>query len=444
MNSRATPALTFAVSLALVVALPVGASLTTLITSATASAAPPTRAEPAAAAVILSNATILTGDGQRLEHASILIDGGRITRVATGSITDVPGATTVDLGGKLVTPGLIAADTELGLVEIGAEDSTHDDARKDPSAIKAGYDPATAINADSSLIAIQAIEGVTTAAVAPRGGLLSGEVAWIDLLPGDYANIVAADGVAVAGNFGRSFAGSRAASLAELRKAFEDATWYRNNQREFDRGQARELVAHPLDLRALWPVLDGSVPLVLRAHRASDLLALAELATELGIRVTAVGATEAWKVRDQLAAAGVIVVIQPTQNLPSNFDTLGARLDNAALLHAAGVTVAIAHLDSHNARNVTQEAGIAVANGLPPDAALAAVTINVARAYGMDRDYGTLAAGKVASLVVWDGADPFELSTWAEQVWVRGQALDMRSRQTELRDRYRDLERFAD
>ena len=126
---------------------------------------------------------------------------------------------------------------------------------------------------------------------------------------------------------------------------------------------------------------------------------------------------------------------------PGSFDTLGARLDNAALLDAAGVTVAIAHFDSHNARNITQEAGIAVANGLPADAALAAVTLNVARAYGMDRDYGTVAVGKVASLVVWDGADPFELSTWAERVFVRGHELEMRSRQTELRDRYMDLER---
>lgn len=408
--------------------------------------APPTSAsdDPIAAPIILSNATILTGDGQRLDGGSILIEGGKITRVQASAITNVANAVTVDLGGKLVTPGLIAADTELGLVEIGAEDSTHDQARNDgDGAIRAGYAPASAINADSSVIAVQAIDGVTTAAVAPRGGLFSGEVAWIDLLPGDHANIVAVERVAVAANFGRSFAGSRAATLTELRKAFEDAQWYRKNLRDYDRGQVRELVAHPLDLRALWPVLDKQIPLVVRAHRASDLLALAQLSTELGIRITAVGATEAWKVRDQLAAANIIVVVQPTENLPRNFETLGARLDNAALLHQAGVTVAIAHFDSHNARNITQEAGIAIANGLPADAALAAVTSNVARAYGMEADYGTLASGKVASLVVWDGSDPFELSTWAEQVWVRGRKLDMRSRQTDLRDRYMDLSPFS-
>jgi imidazolonepropionase-like amidohydrolase len=411
-------------------------------------AAPPTPAEPRPAALadklILSNAKIAVGDGTVIDGGSILIEDGKITRVEAAAITGIADAVTLDLQGKLITPGLIAADTSIGLVEISAESSTHDDAREDPNAIKAGYDPAPAVNADSSLIAIQAIEGVTTAAVAPQGGLVSGEVAWIDLLAGDHTNIVAAEGVAVAANFGRAYAGSRAASLARLREAFEDAKWYRDNQRNYDRNQSRELVAHPLDLRALWPVLDRTIPLVVRAHRASDLLALIDLANELSITITILGAAEGWKVASELAAAKIIVVIQPTENLPGSYDTLGARLDNAKLLDDAGVTVAIAHFDSHNARNVTQEAGIAVANGLSPQAGLRAVTLNVAKAYGMEREYGTIAAGKVASLVVWDGPDPFELSTWAERVWVRGREIEMRSRQTQLRDRYMDLESFAD
>lgn len=412
----------------------------------THAAAPPavtTTAEPASERVILSNAKIAVGDGTVIDGGSILIQDGKIARIDAATITGVD-ATTIDLGGKLVTPGLIAADTELGLVEISLEDSTHDDARQDASAIKAGYDPAPAVNADSSLIAIQAIEGVTTAAVAPRGGLLSGSVAWIDLLPGDHAGVVAAPRIAIAANFGRSVDGSRAAALTELRRALEDAAWYRTNERDYERNQARPLAAHPLDLRALWPVLDGQIPLVVRAHRASDLLALVELAEAFKLKLTIVGATEGWKVADALAKAelDITVIVQPSENLPGSFDTLGARLDNAALLHKAGVRVAIAHFDTHNVRNITQEAGIAVANGLPPDAALAAVTRNVARAYGMDKDYGTLAVGKVASLVVWDGDDPFELSCWAEQVWVRGHKLDMRSRQTQLRDRYMDLDAF--
>ena len=411
-------------------------------------AAPPASAEPPAKLVIgkliLTNATIHVGDGTIIEGGSLLIEDGKIARVERGPITGVDMSATLDLEGKVITPGLIAADTSLGLVEIGLEDSTHDEVRKDPSAIKAGYDPAPAINADSSLLAIQAIEGVTTAAVAPRGGLISGEVAWIDLLAGDHAGIVAKPEIAIAANLGRSHQSSRAASLAGLRRALEDAAWYRDNQKAYDRNQSRELVAHPADLEALWPILDKQVPLVVRASRASDLLALLELAGALDIRVTIVGATEAWKVADALAEAKVTVVIQPSDNLPGSYDSLGARLDNAKLLHDAGVSLAIAHFDTHNVRNMTQEAGLAVANGLPHAAAITAMTLGVAKAYGMDADYGSLAVGKVANLVVWDGDDPLELSTWAEQVWIRGQKIDMSSRQTKLRDRYMDLEGFAE
>lgn len=427
--------------------------LACLLASPLALAAPPTReptptspsakqADEQGASLIVTNAKIALGDGTVLDDASLRIEKGRFVEVRSGVIAargDIP---VIDAGGKLITPGLIAADTQLGLVEIGLEGSTHDDARGGPDAIKSGYEPSMAINADSSLLAVQAIEGVTTAAVSPVGGLLSGQVAWIDLLPGRHGELVAADAVALAANLGQSYQGSRAASLAELRRAFEDAAWYRLNQKNYDRGQARELAAHPMDLRALWPVLDRQVPLVVRAHRASDLLALIELAEELDIRVSIVGAAEGWKVADALAEAKIRVVVQPTHNLPSSFDTLGARLDNAALLAAAGVEVGIATFDSHNARNMTQEAGIAVANGLDPKLALSALTLRVAAAYGMDKDYGSIAVGKVASFVIWDGDDPLELSCWPTQVYVRGEAIEMKSRQTELRERYRELDTF--
>ena len=424
-----------------------------LVLAPGAKAAPPaaTQAETPADAsatpeaegrLILAGGRLLIGDGTEIASGSLVIEDGRIVEVRAGEVAAQPGDRRVDLGGKLVTPGLIAADTQLGLVEIGLEPSTRDDARSDDAKLAAGYDPAAAINADSSLLAVQAIEGVTTAAVAPTAGLLAGQVAWIDLLPGDHAGLVAKPRIAAMADLA-DFGGSRAAALSELRKVFEDARWYLANREAFDRGQARELAAHPLDLSALEPVLSGAVPLVVRAHRASDLLAVIELAEAYKLRATVLGATEAWKVREQLAAAGIHVVLQPTHNLPASFDRLGARLDNAALLHEAGVAVAIAHFDTHNVRNLTQEAGIAVANGLPPEAALPAVTLRVAEAYGMGGDYGTLAAGKVASLVVWEGDDPFELSGWPEQVYVRGRALSMSSRQTQLRDRYLDLERFS-
>lgn len=403
------------------------------------------RANAATTSTFLVGADVHVGDGTVLRGGVVELRGARIVAVSGPErAASLPAdAKVIDLAGKRITPGLVAAHTPLGLVEIDLEGSTVDAERVGADPIRAGFDASMAVNADSSLVPVSAIEGITSAAVTPRGGLLAGQVAWIDLVAGDHRDIVARPRVAVAGQLGAAVAGSRAATLARLREVLDDARFYRDRRAAFERRQTRDVAAHRLDLEALLPVLDGQAPLVVHAERASDLLALVELAQQTRVRVVAVGATQGWKVADALAEAGIAVVVQPSSNLPGSLDQLGARLDNAALLHAAGVKVGIAVLgEAHNVRNVTQEAGLAVANGLPPAAALSAVTLELARIYGMDAHYGSIAAGKVANLVVWDG-DPFELSRWPAAVWVRGEAIPMRSRQTLLRDRYRDLSRFS-
>ncbi len=388
--------------------------------------------------IAIVGATLHDGDGNVTPDAVVEFEGARIVRVATGAASG--GATVVDGHGHRITPGLIAAATPLGLVEISMESSTRDTTRhSETDVVHAGHDAALAINANSSLLAVQAIEGITSAASTPQGGLLSGQVAWIDLLTGHHRDIVARSQIAVAGSLGQTVAESRSATLAKLAQVLDDAAFYRARRPAYDRRQLRNLSAHPLDLDALGPVLGRQVPLVLEVHRASDLLALASLATKNKLRVVVVGASQAWQVADVLAESGISVLVQPSSNLPSGFDRLGSRLDAAALLHQAGVEIGIGMLGAaHNARNVTQEAGIAIANGLPPEVALSAVTRNIARAYGMQSDYGTVAVGKVANLVLWPD-DPFELSTVPAAVYIRGQALPMTSRQTQLRDRYLDL-----
>ncbi len=388
--------------------------------------------------VAIVGGTVHDGTGAVYENALVELEGSRIVRVGPGEPT--AGATVIDATGKIVTPGLIAADTTLGLVEIGMESSTRDTARDNEDPIRAAYDASVAIHAQSTLLAVQAIDGVTSAATTPQGGLLSGQVAWIDLLPGHHHDIVAKPRIAVAGGLGQRIAGSRAATLAHLAEVLDDARLYGTRKAAFERRASRDLAAHRLDLEALGPVLGREVPLVLEAHRVSDLLAIIELAKTQKLRVSVTGATQAWQVASELAAANIPVIVAPSSNLPGDFDRIGARMENASLLHAAGVTVGIAALgEAHNARNVTQEAGIAVAHGLPHEVALTAITHTIAVAYGMDADYGSLAPGKVANLVVWP-ADPFELSTVPDAVFIRGDAIALRSRQTELRDRY--LRRF--
>lgn len=392
--------------------------------------------------IVLSGGDVHVGDGRVLTGGSVEIRGTRIVRVSAAGGSPAAGATVVDVTGKWVTPGLIGADTRLGLSEISAERSTRDTVRASESPIRAGYDASTAIHADSALLAVQAIDGITTAAVSPAGGLLSGQIAWIDLVAGHHLDIVSKRSIAIAGSLGQVYADSRAATLAALREVLDDTRFYRARRADYDRRQLRDVAAHRLDLEALVPLVEGRIPLTVRADRVSDILALIELAREQRLRVVILGGAQAWRIGGAIAAAKVPVILQPSDNLPADFDRLGARLDAAALLHAAGVEVGIAVLEEpHNVRNLKQEAGIAVAYGLPAEVALQAVTLTIARAYGLGDDYGSLEAGKVANVVVWD-SDPFELGSQPRAVYVRGESIPLESRQTRLRDRYRDLGRF--
>ncbi len=411
----------------------------------TASSRTPANTPVRTGPVYLVGGELHVGDGTIIKDAVIAMDAGKFTIVggaeARGRLLDESAA--IDLRGKVVTPGLFAADTQLGLVEIDLEAATRDDGKDTDHPIRAAHDAASALNAESGLIPIQAVEGVTSAAVTPTGGLVSGQTAIIDLVYGDHRGIAAQPRAAIAAHLGHAHAGSRAATLAKLREVLSDAKAWPARRQAYERAQSRELAAHPLDLEALQPLFKQQAVLTLSADRASDILAALDLAREFDLRLAIVGGAEAWKVADELARAKVPVIVEPTRNLPGDFDSMGARLDNAALLHKAGAPVVLsAPGGTHNLRSLTQGAGIAVANGLPWEAALTAISLGAARAYGVERTHGSVAVGKVANLVVWSG-DPFEFSSVPMQVYVRGALVRTTTRQTLLRDRYRDLEQFT-
>jgi imidazolonepropionase-like amidohydrolase len=186
-------------------------------------------------------------------------------------------------------------------------------------------------------------------------------------------------------------------------------------------------------------VLKGQIPLAVQANRASDLLAAMRLADEFKLRLVLLGGAEGWMVAEQLARAKIPVVVKPLTDIPS-FDSLGATLENAARLARAGVTVALASFDTQNARNLRQETGNAIANGMARDAALEAVTLTPARLWGVADRVGSIDAGKDADLVIWSG-DPFELTAGAEHVFIKGVEVPSDTRQKELLKKYRTLPR---
>ncbi|HUP19473.1 MAG TPA: amidohydrolase family protein [Gemmatimonadota bacterium] len=387
--------------------------------------------------------TVHPVSGPPIENATVLVQNGRI--VAVGADVSVPaGAARIDAAGRVVTPGLFDPASSVGLVEVDLVSQTRDESATtadDP--IAAAFDPLDGLNPNSVLVPYLRTYGLTTTATRPTGGLISGMGAVIDLAGHRAADMVARPRAAMFASFDegtfRQVGGARGATALRLREVLDDARFWQRNRGAFDRGESRDLAASRLDLEALQPVLDGRMPLVVEADRASDILAVLRIASEFGVRPVILGGAEAWVVAGELAAGGVPVIVKPLTSLPSAFERLGARFDNAALLAAAGVPVAIGVLDTHRSHAITQEAGNAVRHGLPWDAALRAITLTPAEIYGVADRYGSIEPGKVANLVVWSG-DPLELSTRAETVVIRGEVMPMTSRPHELFDRYRSLD----
>ncbi len=388
---------------------------------------------------------VYTVSGAMIPAGTILIKNDRITQV--GKDLAVPqGYRVIDAKGKPVTPGLIESNSSIGLVEVGLEASTVDFAPNLKDAIRAAVRASDAIDLRSTLVGVARRHGVTNAISAPRGGIVSGRSAFLDLVSPasrrfDDAVVDAGAMHGAIGEYGAgAFGGSRASAMMRLREALDDARNYRRSKTAFLRRGLYELSSSRLDLEALGDVVSGRVPLVVHASRASDIAALIALAKAERIKVAVVGGEEAWRVADDLAAARIPVILDPFDNIPQAFASRHARADNAALLARAGVKIALATNSSHNAGNLRFYAGNAVRAGLVREVALRATTLSPAEIYGVSRSYGSIDRGKIANLVVWTG-DPFEPSSYAETVVIRGEVQPTASRQTQLAERY--LERLG-
>jgi imidazolonepropionase-like amidohydrolase len=402
----------------------------------------PPGAAGAGETVAIVDARILPVSGPPVERGTIVINDGRIGAVGA-NVKPPAGARIIAGDGRTVTPGWLDSGTQIGIVEIPLSASGTADERTTDARVSAAFTVVDAFNGHSAVIPITRVEGVTRSLVVPAGtgDVLLGQGAVMDL-SGDHvpASVSRAPAVMVAalGETGSAVAGgSRATAMLRLREMLQDAADYGQNRAAFDAGQRREYVRTRLDLEALQPVLAGEVPLAIMANRASDLLAAMRLAGEFKVRLVLFGASEGWMVADELAARKTPVVVKPLTNIPS-FDSLGATLENAARLSRAGVAVALATFDTHNSRNLRQEAGNAVAYGMDAAAALRAVTLTPAELWGVADRVGSLEAGKDADLVVWSG-DPFELSTSALHVFIKGREMPKDTRQQQLFERYRDL-----
>jgi imidazolonepropionase-like amidohydrolase len=408
-------------------------------------AATSTLAQPAAPPVLIQHGEIHTvGPLGTIKDGSVLISDGKIARVAQ-NLPPVPGAKVIDAHGKPVTPGLMVSWTPLGITEVDLVAETNDET-PNQELDSAAFDVADAINPNSTLIPVARIRGVTRSLTAPTdcGDVFCGTAAVIHLGRGSDLIVKRQAGVLaeLEPNGGKGQKNSRPDIWNKFRETLDDAREYWDQRSGYHRpGGSRDQRSNRIDLDALGPVIQGKEPLMVHAERASTIRQVIQYTQANRLRLIIMGGGEAWEVRSELAAAHVPVVIDNDVNLPASFSDLGATLKNAMLLDAAGVTVVFQPQNdgpAHYARTITQIAGNAVANGMNYERALAAITKNPAEVWGISDTYGTLEPGKDGDVVIWDG-DPLDVTSAPTAVFIRGEQIPMVSRQTELRDRYRDL-----
>ncbi|TPD98067.1 amidohydrolase family protein [Stenotrophomonas maltophilia] len=383
--------------------------------------------------LLVRGATVATASARgNVEDADVLVQGGIIRAVGRG-LSAPAGVPVVEAKGRMLTPALFGGITEIGIEEVSGESSTVDSALKiGEQPLRPEFDVTLAYNPASVLIPVARLDGIgfTALGAATGGGFVAGQ-----------GGVVRFDGSA-------DPIGPRAlflrlgAAASELTGQSRAAQWMLLQQMVDEaRGQVAADSPHalltPAGRRTLARYLSGQGRIVVEVDRAADIRQLLRWAAREKVKIAVAGGAEAWQLAPELAAAKVPVFVDALGNLPTTFDQIGATLENAARLRRAGVPVAFAQRDdaSHNARKMRQLAGNAVANGLPWADGLAGLTRVPAEVLGVADQIGSIEPGKRADLVLWEG-DPLDVAHYAEQVWLGGRAMPMRSRQTELRDRY--------
>ncbi len=409
-------------------------------------------ASPAMAQTLaITGGKVVIGDGSEpIENGTVVIRDGKV--VAAGTGVSVPAdAQRIDAQGRWVTPGIFAGFSRVGLVEIGGVRQTNDSSGGS-SDYNASIDVVPAINPRASSIAINRAAGVTRAVVAPSTGnnIFAGFGAIIDLGQ-DYEAITKARAFQFV-EFGETGAaeagGSRSALYAQFRSMLSEANRYARNPVSFE----SDIITRQ-DAEALRDVVSGKIKLVVHVERASDILQLIKLGREFpALGLVIVGGQEGWLVADQIAASGIPVIASALSDLPENFERTAATQSNIGRMQRAGVTVAIGMIndnDAHQLRYSTQYAGNLVALGKIPGAAglswneaFAAITSGPAKTLGLDATIGSLKAGRVGDVVIWDG-DPLELSSTPVTVMIDGVVQSLDNRQARLRDRYKTLDESA-
>lgn len=415
--------------------------------SATVNASDTIPAQPQAKPIAIKGATLHPVSGPDIPSGTIVFENGKIT--AIGADAAIPAdAEVIEAGGKHVYPGLINANTVLGLVEIGAVRATVD--VEEAGAINPNVRSITSVNPDSELIPVARSAGVLTALSVPEGGIISGQSAVLRLEGWTPEDMTILSPAAMHLRWpsltidrrprARKSVKDQQKEIEKAQKQIREAFL---NARAYWQTRKNPGPDFKMDLRweALMPVFDGKLPLFVHASTLAQIEAALAWAKEMQLKITLVDGDDAWRVAPQLKESNVPVILGPATSLPARRDDdYDSAWSSAAKLQQAGVRFCIASNGrgaETNERNVGYEAGLAAGYGLPKDEALKAVTLYAAQILGVADRLGSLEKGKAATLIVTNG-DPLDFPTQVETAFVDGRKIDLSNRQTRLRDKYRE------
>ena len=409
--------------------------------------------------VAITGGKLLTITHGVIENGTVVLSGGKITAVGTAESVKVPaGAQVVDAKGMTVYPGLIDAETNLGLSEIAADDASNDLAETSDEVFPNMhvYD---AFHAETEHIPITRLNGITNAIVAPASAdSLPGQDIFIQLAGRDRDQMILGKDVALPMNFsgdqrrrgGEKFPSTRMGLASQLRQTFIDAQAYASAKSEYktklakwQKGDKKESApTEPkIDLKseALLPYLNGEKPVVLAAYQGYEVEVAMKIAQEFHLKVILNHVTHSQEILDKIAAYKVPVIVGPIYDFPSANERYDAVFTLPAELAKRGVKIAFSMAGGEGPggfdRNLPYEAGYAVGYGLPYEEAMKALTLYPAEMFGVADKLGSLDEGKDANVVIANG-DPLDVRTDVKQVYIEGHAIPMVSRQTRLRDEY--------
>jgi imidazolonepropionase-like amidohydrolase len=396
--------------------------------------------------IAIRNATIYPVTSAPIPNGTIVFSNGLIT--AVGANAPIPGgATVIDGTGLSVYPGLIDSGTVVGLVEMSSVAGTVD--TSEIGDFNPNARARVAINPHSNVIPVTRVNGVTTVISAPRGGIISGQDALIDLSGWTPGEMVVKAPVAMHINFPQ-VRGSSSDDQPQDEEAEKETnkTYTKNIDRLRDLFRDAQAYARASDakagrydrdvtLEALVPVVAGREPVVIHADRAQDIRAAIKFADQFKLKMILAGGNDVARVIPDLKSHNIPVILGPILGLPDREDDpYDLVFTNAKTLYDNGITFSIRSDEDHNARNLPYHAAACAAFGLPKDVALKAITIFPAQIFGVADRIGSLETGKMANVIVTDG-DPLEIRTNVKRVYINGEEISMESRHTQLYEKFR-------